>query len=138
MKIWDDDPVKKANLLKMIFMLVVVTFAFSVIFSHFYQLRKKPLEFEVVDTPELMAKGLSGRDSMPENHGMLFSWRDSAVRCMWAKDMKFDLDVAFLDEKGRMVGLDSMKAGTTTPHCSSVPARFVLEVNKGYFEKIGD
>lgn len=106
--------------------LLVVSLAISIHNHH-----KPPLEYEVVTTPEDMARGLSGRDHLEPNHGMLFKWSDHGNRCMWAKDMKFDVDVFFLDDDGTALWKATMKAGTINPVCSPDPVRYVLETNAG-------
>ncbi len=87
------------------------------------------LTLEIVTTEEGKAKGLSGRDSLPNRQGMMFVWQESGQRCMWGRDLKFDVDLLFLDGKGVLVHKDSLDAGDPTPHCHE--AQYVLEVNRG-------
>lgn len=87
------------------------------------------LEFEIVNTEEARARGLSGRKSMPKNHGMLFVFPEVGIKCMWAKDMLFDLRILFLNPEGELITSDEMKAGSTEPHCSPVPVSLIAEIN---------
>ena len=38
------------------------------------------------------------RDYLSENSGMLFIWSDISRKCMWMKDTKIPLSVAYLDQ----------------------------------------
>ncbi len=115
-----------------VFGLIAIIFASVILFDFFGDSpKKKPFILEVVTTPAEMAKGLAGRKSMPMDRAMMFVWNDAKVRCLWAKDMEFDLDIAFFDAAGKVLNFDQMKAGTTNPHCSEAPAKFALEANKG-------
>lgn len=87
------------------------------------------LTLEVVTAEEGKAKGLSGRDFLPEHQGMLFVWQEVAQRCMWGKDLRFDIDLLFLDGKGTLVRHEPLDAGDPSPHCHE--AQYVLEVNRG-------
>lgn len=54
------------------------------------------------------------------------------------KDMKFNLDIIWLDEKGKIVKLLKNVSPATYPEnfCAN-NARFVLEVNSGTMDKLG-
>lgn len=91
------------------------------------------LTVELPKTRAEFEKGLAGRSSMPPDHGMLFAYAKAGIECMWAKDMRFDLSVAFLDEHGVIINVEDMAAGSREPHCSTKPALYVLEMNKGWF-----
>src|SRR5688572_11453804 len=45
------------------------------------------VELEVASTNSARTLGLSGRRSMPRNHGMLFDFKVADQYCMWMKDM---------------------------------------------------
>ncbi|MGI5828009.1 MAG: DUF192 domain-containing protein [Patescibacteria group bacterium] len=51
---------------------------------------------EVVDTPEKMSKGLSGRKSLEEGRGMLFVYPDPQPVTFWMPDMNFPIDIIFI------------------------------------------
>jgi hypothetical protein len=53
-------------------------------------------------TNEQIEKGLSVKDKLKENEAMLFVFEESAKRSFWMKDMKFPIDIIWLD---RMVTL---------------------------------
>ncbi|GEM_PF-1230168 len=91
---------------------------------------------ERVSSDEGITAGLSGRESLCAQCGMLFVFRDSAMRAFWMKGMKFPLDIMFMDEDCRVV-----KIAASVPPCegacvvsygSGVPAKYVLEASAGY------
>ncbi len=94
------------------------------------------LEVEIAATPEARATGLSGREAPPEG-GMLFIFPQPQEASFWMRDVPFDLDIAFMDETGRIFQIERMKAQVLTAHTSSSPARYALEVAAGAFAEAG-
>ena len=47
------------------------------------------------------------------------------------------LSVAFLDEGGRILNIEDMQPQTEDNHCAAAPARFALEMNRGWFAARG-
>lgn len=92
---------------------------------------------EVARTSEERARGLSGRDSLPEHRGMLFVYEDEAVRSFWMRDTRIPLDIAFLDASGRVVDIQSMEPMSRRFHDSGAPAAYALEVERGWFRRHG-
>ena len=92
------------------------------------------------------ALGLSGRDGLGNDEGVLFVFDQPAVHEFWMKDMNFPLDFIWINN-GRVVDLHERvlvsEAGlppmTVRP---KKPVNWVLEVNSGWVEqhqvKIGD
>lgn len=95
------------------------------------------LQVEVAATPEERTRGLSGRREVPAGTGMLFLYRDEARRSFWMKDTLVPLTVAFLDSEGRIVQMEDMVPLSEEPHTSRAPVRYVLEVPRGWFERVG-
>ena len=59
---------------------------------------RAPTTVEVVISPEAIMKGLSGREPLPSGHGMLFVFPEISRQNMWMPEMKFTLDIIWLDE----------------------------------------
>ena len=55
------------------------------------------------------------------------------------KDTGIPLDIAFISEKGIIKRISTLKPFDETIHSSVYPVKYVLEVNKGFFDshKIG-
>ncbi len=98
---------------------------------------------DVAATHEARRRGLGGRDHLPAYAGMLFVYRQAALRTFWMKDCAIALDIAYLDDDGRIVSTATLGPGTGVPpedvpraH-SAAPARFVLEANAGFLARHG-
>lgn len=95
------------------------------------------LRLETVDTPEAIRQGLSGRESLPVDHGMLFVFPAPGQHCLWMKDMQFPIDMIWLDANKKVVTVKENAQPESFPDsfCPSVPAKYVIEVNSGVARK---
>lgn len=88
--------------------------------------------------------GLSGREKLPDGTGMLFVFPKSEKHLFWMKDMKFDLDMIWIDEKLNVVYIKENARPELYPESygPDVDAKYVFEINAGFAEKynlkIGD
>ena len=92
---------------------------------------------EVANTFETRARGLMYRESLGPNQGMLFVFPQLERHCMWMKNTPLALSVAFLDERGQVISISEMEPHTENAHCAARPARFALEMSKGWFQAKG-
>ncbi len=90
---------------------------------------------EIADTPALRERGLMGRDSLPENHGMLFVYPDAQIRSFWMRNTPIALDIAFVDGNGSIINVATMKPNSDDSTLSVGPAMYALEMTAGWFEK---
>jgi uncharacterized protein len=81
--------------------------------------------------------GLMHRKSMDTNAGMLFVFDEASAHCMWMKNTLIPLSVAFLDERGGIINIADMQPHSEQSHCASRPARYALEMNRGWFAARG-
>ena len=95
------------------------------------------IEAEVAADQMNRMQGLMMRKSMGTNKGMLFVFPQTERHCMWMRNTFIPLSVAFLDERGRILNIEEMKPQTETSHCATAPARFALEMNRGWFADKG-
>ena len=96
------------------------------------------LTAELATTPAARACGLSHRDKLPKNHGILFVYPDLRPRSFWMKDTKIPLSIAFLDDSGQIFNIQDMTpTQTDRKYNSSRPASYALEVNLGWFSRHG-
>ena len=54
---------------------------------------------EIADNFYARKRGLMYRSSLQANTGMLFIWEDYSTRCMWMKNTKVPLSIAFMSEE---------------------------------------
>ena len=96
------------------------------------------LTVETAATPADQQKGLSDRDSMASDHGMLFVFDSEAMWGFWMKGMRFSLDIIWFDSQKRAVFMEQGLPPCTPESCPiytpPVNALFVLEVNAGFVE----
>jgi len=94
---------------------------------------------EVADTDPERARGLMGRTALAEDRGMLFVFEEEQELSFWMKDTLIPLSIAYMDSEGHIVDIQDMKALDDDPphYTSAEPARYALEVNKGFFEERG-
>lgn len=107
------------------------------------------IDAEVANTADSKKKGLSGRSSMEIARGMLFVFDKSSNYTFWMKDMKFLIDIIWIDENKKVVHIvenaspePDKKDGELTRYASPNAAKYVLEINAGlsrlHYLQIGD
>lgn len=101
------------------------------------EIKGHKLTAEVAATDNTRTMGLMHRRMMPENRGMLFVFRNAAPQSFWMMNTYIPLSIAFIDERGAIVNIADMKPLTTDPHPSAKPAKYALEMNRGWFAKRG-
>lgn len=95
------------------------------------------VEAQVAQTHEQRMTGLMHRKAMPQHEGMLFVFEQPSQQCFWMKNTLLPLSIAFIADDGTIVNIDEMQPQTLDSHCSARPVRYVLEMNKGWFNKKG-
>lgn len=91
------------------------------------------IEAEVAANQKNRMQGLMHRRAMQANEGMLFVFPQEDRHCMWMRNTFLPLSVAFIDAKGEILNIEDMEPQTEDNHCAAAPARFALEMNKGWF-----
>ena len=83
-------------------------------------------------------RGLMHRNSMPEDHGMLFMYPTATMQNFWMKNTFIKLSIAFIDKDGTIVNIEDMEPMTLRPGAASHAAvPYALEVVQGWFDKHG-
>ena len=100
---------------------------------------KVRVQVEIADNRLGRYIGLRGRESMPENQGMLFVFPAEAPRTFTMANTPIPLSIAFIDSERRIIDIQDMKPldGEPPGYDSAEPAQYALEVNKGFFERTG-
>lgn len=112
-------------------------------------IREALFRAEVANTAVARTRGLSGRDFLAADSGMLFTFDKPAIYSFWMKDMRFPIDIIWLrDAKVVYVAKDVLPPGPGISdselkvYSPSVEADMVLEVNAGIAEhfhiEVGD
>mgnify|MGYP001411520030 CR=1 FL=1 len=92
---------------------------------------------EVARTSQERSKGLMDREEVPDGTGMLFVFEREASRTFWMQDTFVSLDIAFLDSSMAIIDIQQMESGSGEVYDSAAPAKFALEVRKGWFAEHG-
>jgi uncharacterized membrane protein (UPF0127 family) len=91
------------------------------------------VQAEIADRPASRARGLMFRESLADNHGMLFVFDTPSRQCMWMKNTPLPLSVAFIRADGRIANIAQMQPQTETIHCASEDVLYALEMTQGWF-----
>jgi uncharacterized protein len=95
------------------------------------------LSVEVADTPSEAATGLMNRESLAENSGMLFDFKEDTETSFYMKNTSIPLSIAFIDADGKVLAIEDMEPFDLTPIDPPGPYRYAIEVNRGWFEQNG-
>src|SRR3990172_12648951 len=104
---------------------------------------EQTLGVEIADSAEEWSQGLSGREQLARDEGMLFVFDDQVRRSFWMRQMRFSLDMMFIrdgriNEIVRNVPAPSgSQDGTEIRVQSQESADWVLEVNSGWAQEHG-
>jgi uncharacterized membrane protein (UPF0127 family) len=89
-------------------------------------------QVEVARTPQEQARGLMFRQSMPENHGMLFDFNELRRASFWMKNTYIPLDLLFIEANGTINSIiENAQPLSLKSLKSEQPVRAVLEINGG-------
>jgi uncharacterized membrane protein (UPF0127 family) len=93
---------------------------------------------EVCSTDRERALGLMYRRSLPELSGMLFVFPLERQNAFWMKNTYIPLDMVFLDQEMKVVGiLENVPPLTEAPRSVGKPSKFVVEFGAGVTRKHG-
>ncbi len=101
------------------------------------EVNNKNINLLIADTDALRVQGLSAKDSLPKDTAMLFIFDTSDTYGFWMKDMKFSIDILWLDEKGKIISIEKNLAPESYPHIFIPPQKslYVLEGNAGFSDE---
>lgn len=117
-----------------VFALLILTV--GVLHNNKYKLvtiNNRQLQLEKVSKQKDLEKGLSGKNSLPQQAGMLFDFGSMGDWKIWMKDMKFPIDILWLDDKGKVVYIKQNALPESYPEIFSTDSksRYVIELSHG-------
>ncbi|OGH16519.1 MAG: hypothetical protein A3C30_05015 [Candidatus Levybacteria bacterium RIFCSPHIGHO2_02_FULL_40_18] len=105
------------------------------------QVNNKKISLILAKSDKDRTKGLSGRNNLPEDQGMLFIFEKKGTYGFWMRDMKFPIDIIFIDDDMVVYIVENASPGAQTPNLTiyipDVPVNRVLELNAGQVKKLG-
>ncbi len=107
------------------------------------------IDAQVAATANDRKRGLSKKDSLPINTGMLFVFDKSDKWAIWMKNMKLTIDIVWIDENKKIIDIvkdaapePDKKDQDLTVYRPMADAKYVLEINAGIVDlnnvKVGD
>ncbi len=125
-----------------------ISIIFFVLFLGFLFINKKveenilkigntEIKIEIANDDQSRIKGLSGRDSLEEDEGMLFIFDYPDKHSFWMKEMNFPIDIIWLDDNKKIVFIKKEARPESYPESFSSPidSLYVLEVNASFSDK---
>ncbi len=94
---------------------------------------------DVSDTAYTKMKGLSGRESLSQNHGMIFMFENEDKHGFWMKDMNFSIDIIWIDKNFVVNHIEKDVSPQTYPKVfyPDAPSLYVLELASGQADLLG-
>jgi uncharacterized protein len=80
--------------------------------------------------------GLMHRDSMPDDHGMLFIFTEESPQTFWNANVHFDLDLIFANHDGQIVSIKKLEKWNVKSVPSDFPAKYAIELNYGTADRL--
>lgn len=129
----------KMFIVVIVVILVATALAINTNYKSTLQFGNKTIAVEEVKSLRDKQKGLSGRESIADNRGMLFIYDEAGKHCFWMKDMKFPIDILWLDESKQVVYIAAHVPPESFPDffCPPEDAKYVLEVKAGLSDQAG-
>lgn len=110
--------------------------------QHIISINSHKLLLEVASTDAERRAGLAHRKRLKADSGMLFVYKNSKTRYFTTAETTLALSIAFIDNEGSIVDIQQLQPLNETSYKSKSIAKYVLEVNRGWFKKnrivIGD
>lgn len=132
--------------MKKYLIIIATVFVFFIIIFYFpnnsrlinsVQIAGQNIKVDLALTEDEQTKGLSGKDKLDENEGMLFVFSQIGKHNFWMKDMNFPIDIIWLGEDMRVVYIKENAHPKTYPETfgPEVETKYVLEVVSGFSNK---
>jgi uncharacterized membrane protein (UPF0127 family) len=98
------------------------------------------IHVDLAITPDEQAKGLSIKTALNDSEGMLFPFETPGDYSFWMKDMKFPIDIIWIDSNNKIIHIEKnlqpcvffILCPSYSPHANS---KYVLEVNSNFTSK---
>ena len=131
------------SLCSMVIFVSGIGFANQIKYAHAFVKTSSGIEIpvEVADTSRKRSLGLGNRTGLKKDWGMLFVFEDRKMHRFWMKDMRFALDIIWLDNYRIVHILRNVQPAISGERPAIMeppePANFVLEIASGRASELG-
>lgn len=107
------------------------------LFSRKIKINETEIKAREAVSTEDKVKGLGVFEKIEENEGMIFIYENPGVYGFWMKNMKFPIDIIWIDKNKKIIDITKNIGPETFPEVfkPKSPAKYVLEVKSGFADK---
>lgn len=103
-------------------------------------LGSKTINLTVARTQKEKQIGLSGKESLPQDQGMVFTFQKADYYSFWMRGVKFPIDILYLKNKKIITIFENVQPPTSSDQNPEIlspeePSDTVLEINAGLSRK---
>ena len=103
------------------------------------KIKDKAFNLEIADNITSRTKGLSGRDSLCPNCGMIFIYSKESIYPFWMKNTHFPLNIIWLDKNSKIIDIKQGQPENLSILKNKTPAKYIIELPiNGILLNIGD
>lgn len=88
-------------------------------------------DLRVARTESEHRKGLGGTESLAADQGMLFVYKQPQKLCFWMKDMRYAIDIIWVDAAKNIAAIERNVDPTTHPKTFCNDGSYVIELRAG-------
>ena len=116
----------------------------DIVFANPATIGAKKINIAFAKTEAEREQGLSDTQPLTSNEGMLFVFDSPNIPGFWMKDMNYPLDIVWIDQDKKVIGVSANLDPKTYPQVFSPtsPILYVLELPAGFYKtnniKVGD
>jgi uncharacterized membrane protein (UPF0127 family) len=125
-------------LIGLLFTLFMVNYSVGYSINYVLFQESDIIKVELAQTSDELESGLMNRDELLAGSGMLFIFDGEDKHRIWMKNMKFPIDIIWIDSNHKIVDIFKEASPCASDSCHiyvpSNTARYVLEVQAGYLE----
>ena len=102
-------------------------------------IKNKDFSVQIADTNVKKTLGLSNKNKLKNNKGMLFTYDQPGLYSFWMKDMNFSIDIIWISKDKKIINISKDISPATYPKTFKPPrpAQYILEINAGLSDKYG-
>ena len=97
----------------------------------------KTFDVELATSTQDHISGLMHRLQLGDDEGMLFVFPYASSLSFWMKDTHVPLSIAYMCKDGNILNIEDLDPYSTTSVQSRAPAKYALEMNRGWFRDYG-